>query len=106
MLGNLLKRALAPQATTYQGSGGWANSMGQVGRFGDGGNWAGSLVNEESTLGVPALFRGITLISDAIAGLPLHAYRDTTLITPTPSLLLRPNPPETRIETISTMVSL
>jgi len=105
MLGNLLKRALAPQANTYQGSGGWANSMGQVGRFGDGGNWAGSLVNEESTLGVPALWRGVTLISDAIAGLPLHAYRDTTLITPTPNLLLRPNPPETRIETISTMVS-
>jgi HK97 family phage portal protein len=56
-------------------------------------------------LGVPAIWRGITLISDAIGAMPLHAYRGDTLVKPTPNILLRPNPPCIRMETIAAMAS-
>ena len=66
---------------------------------------AGVIVDETSTLSVPGIWRAVTLISDAIGGLPLHAYRSEEYVDPQPNLLLKPVPTETRIETVSAMVA-
>lgn len=42
-----------------------------------GANVAGVNVNESSSLGLTAVYRAVSLISGAIAGLPLKTYRDT-----------------------------
>ena len=44
--------------------------------FGVGPNLAGVPVNEHTALGVSAFWRGVMLISQTIAGLPLKTYRD------------------------------
>ncbi len=102
MLNNLLKRQMQP-SVVYTNTG-YVDSLGRVGRFFEG-NWAGAYVDQDTALGVPAIWRGITLISDAIGAMPLHAYRGETQVTPTPNILLRPNPPHTRMETISAMAA-
>jgi HK97 family phage portal protein len=66
---------------------------------------AGVIVDETSTLSVPGIWRAVTLISDAIGGLPFHAYRSEEYVDPQPNLLQKPVPTETRIETISSMVA-
>ena len=66
---------------------------------------AGVIVDETSTLSVPGIWRGVTLISDAIGGLPFHAYRGEEYVDPQPNLLVKPDPTCTRIETISAMVA-
>ena len=66
---------------------------------------AGVIVDETSTLSVPGIWRGVTLISDAIGGLPFHAYRGEEYVDPQPNLLIKPDPYCTRIETISAMVA-
>jgi len=102
VLNNLLKRQFQP-SVVYSNTG-YVDSLGRVGRFFEG-NWAGVYVDQDTALGVPAIWRGITLISDAIGAMPLHAYRGEKLVTPTPNILLRPNPPHTRMETISAMAA-
>jgi HK97 family phage portal protein len=102
MLNKLLKRQF--QGSVVYTNTGYVDSLGRVGRFFEG-NWAGVYVDQDTMLGVPAIWRGITLISDAIGAMPLHAYRGDTLVTPTPNILLRPNPPCIRMETISAMAS-
>lgn len=98
MLNNLLKRA----KVSYP-SGASVDSYGRISRFPNE-TYAGTTVTTYSALSVPGLWRGITLISDAIGGLPIDAYRNGEQI-PTPPLLSRPNPPETRIETIAAAVA-
>jgi len=67
---------------------------------------AGVIVDERSTMSIPGVWRGVTLISDAIGQLPLHAYRKNgQYVNPQPLLLERPVPTETRMETLSAMVS-
>lgn len=67
---------------------------------------AGVIVDERSTMSIPGIWRGVTLISDAIGQLPLHAYRKNgAYVDPQPLILERPVPNETRIETVSAMVS-
>lgn len=102
MLGKILKRQIQP-STVYTNSG-FVDSLGRVGRFYEG-SWSGTFVDQETALGVPAIWRGITLIADAIGALPLYSYRNGKLVTPTPQILVRPNPPETRMETISAMAA-
>ena len=68
-------------------------------------NYAGVAVDTESTLSVPAIWRATTMIADSVGVMPLQAYRNDQKIDPTPRLLERPNPLETRIETISAMVA-
>ena len=68
-------------------------------------NYAGVAVDTESTLSVPAIWRATTMIADSVGVMPLQAYRNDQKIEPTPRLLERPNPLETRIETISAMVA-
>jgi HK97 family phage portal protein len=68
-------------------------------------NYAGVSVNAESALSVPAIWRATTMISDSVGVMPLHAYRNDQKLEPTPRLLERPNPLETRVETISAMVA-
>jgi HK97 family phage portal protein len=85
-------------------SSGYIDSLGRVGRFFEG-NWAGTYVDQNTALGIPAIYRGITLISDAIGALPLCAYRNKRKVVPTPQILLRPVPNETRMETISAMAA-
>ncbi len=102
MLNKLLKRQF--QGSVVYTNTGYVDSLGRVGRFFEG-NWAGVYVDQDTMLGVPALWRGITLISDAIGAMPLHAYRGDKLVRPTPSVLVRPHPPYTRMETISAMAS-
>lgn len=92
------------QPSVVYSNSGYADSLGRVGRFFEG-NWAGVYVDQDTLLGVPALWRGITLISDAIGAMPLHAYLDGEIVDPTPSILVRPNPPHTRMETIAAMAS-
>ena len=102
MLGRLLKRQIQP-STVYTSSG-YVDAIGRVGRFYEG-SWSGTYVDEQTALGVPAIWRGVTLIADAIGALPLHAYRNGRIVNPTPNILIRPNPPETRMETIAAMAS-
>jgi len=102
MLNKLLKRQF--QGSVVYTNTGYVDSLGRVGRFFEG-NWAGVYVDQDTMLGVPAIWRGITLISDAIGAMPLHAYRGDTLVRPTPNILLRPNPPCIRMETIAAMAS-
>jgi HK97 family phage portal protein len=83
---------------------GYIDSLGRVGRFFEG-NWAGTYVDQNTALGIPAIYRGITLISDAIGALPLCAYRNKRKVIPTPQILIRPVPNETRMETISAMAA-
>jgi HK97 family phage portal protein len=83
---------------------GYIDSLGRVGRFFEG-NWAGTYVDQNTALGIPAIYRGITLISDAIGALPLCAYRNKRKVIPTPQILMRPVPNETRMETISAMAA-
>jgi HK97 family phage portal protein len=102
MLGRLLKRQIQPSMVyTSQG---YIDSLGRVGRFFEG-NWAGTYVDQNTALGIPAIYRGITLISDAIGALPLCAYRNKREVLPTPQILMRPVPNETRMETISAMAA-
>ena len=66
---------------------------------------AGVIVDETSTLSVPGIWRAVTLISDAIGGLPFHAYRYEEYVDPQPNILVKPVATETRIETVSAMVA-
>lgn len=66
---------------------------------------AGVFVDTTTTLSVPGIWRGVTLISDAIGALPVHAYRSEKYVDPQPNILVRPVATETRIETISAMVA-
>jgi HK97 family phage portal protein len=66
---------------------------------------AGVWVDTSTALSVPGIWRGVTLIADAIGALPLHAYRSEEYVDPQPSILERPVATETRIETISAMVA-
>jgi HK97 family phage portal protein len=68
-------------------------------------NYAGVPVDTETTLSVPAIWRAVTMVSDSISTLPLHAYRNGQRLEPTPRILERPNPLETRVETIGAMVA-
>jgi len=102
MLGRLFKRQIQP-SVVYTSSG-YVDSLGRVGRAFQA-NWSGTYVDTNTALGVPAIYRGVTLIADAIGALGLHSYRNGRLVTPTPKLLERPNPQETRMETISAMAA-
>jgi HK97 family phage portal protein len=66
---------------------------------------AGVIVDETSTLSVPGIWRAVTLISDAIGGLPFHAYRSEEYVDPQPNILVKPVATETRMETVSAMVA-
>ena len=102
MLGRLLKRQIQPSMVyTSQG---YVDSLGRVGRFFEG-NWSGTYVDDKTALGIPAIYRGVSLIADAIGALPLCAYRNNRKVEPTPQILMRPNPVETRMETISAMAA-
>ena len=102
MLGRLLKRQIQP-SVVYTSSG-YVDSLGRVGRAFQA-NWSGTYVDTNTALGVPAIYRGVTLIADAIGALGLHSYRNGRIVKPTPQILIKPNPQETRIETISAMAA-
>ena len=102
MLGRLLKRQIQP-SVVYTSSG-YVDSLGRVGRAFQA-NWSGTYVDTNTALGVPAIYRGVTLIADAIGELGLHSYRNGRIVKPTPQILIKPNPQETRIETISAMAA-
>lgn len=59
-------------------------------------------------MGIPAAWRAAILISNLIGGMPFQAYRGlgaaSRRVEPTPPLLAQPSPPETAIETLSSMV--
>lgn len=102
MLGRLLKRQIQPN-TVYT-SQGYVDSLGRVGRFFQG-SWSGTYVDDKTALGIPAIWRGVTLISDAIGALPIHSYRNGIVVEPTPKILERPVPTETRMETFASMAA-
>ena len=102
MLGRLLKRQIQP-SVVYTSSG-YVDSLGRVGRAFQA-NWAGTYVDTNTALGVPAIYRGVTLLADAIGALGLHSYRNGERVDPTPPIFKRPNPQETRMETISAMAA-
>ena len=102
MLGRLLKRQIQPN-TVYTSSG-YVDSLGRVGRFFQG-SWSATYVDGKTALGIPAIWRGVTLIADAIGALPIHAYRQGELVYRTPKILDRPVPTETRMETYAAMAA-
>ena len=87
-----------PQPNSY------VDSLGRVSRYYNT-VYAGTFVDEATTLSIPGLWRGITLISDTIGALPIHAYRGDVRIEPIPPILERPYPKETRIETLCAMTA-
>ena len=97
----MLNRLLKKQT---QDRGAYVDSTGRISRTVLD-NYAGVAVDTETTLSVPAIWRATTMISDSIGVLPLHAYRNDQQLEPTPRLLERPYPLETRVETISAMVA-
>jgi len=98
----MLNRLLTRQKVTTP-SGASVDSYGRISRYPTD-TWAGTYVDTFSAISVPGVWRAVTLISDAIGGLPLQAYRNGQPID-TPPILSRPNPPETRMETISAAVA-
>ena len=62
-------------------------------------------VNDGTTLSIPAAFRCVQILSDSIATLPLKAVRNGQVIADTPQLLRRPDPQESRIDTIAALVT-
>ena len=67
--------------------------------------WAGVPVDTESALSVPAIWRAVTMISDTVGALSIHAYRNDQILEPTPRILERPYALETRVETFSAMAA-
>jgi HK97 family phage portal protein len=102
MLARLLKRQIQPN-TVYTSSG-YVDSLGRVGRFFQG-SWSATYVDGKTALGIPAIWRGVTLIADAIGALSIHAYRKGELVYQTPKILDRPVPTETRMETYAAMAA-
>ena len=82
----------------------YVDSLGRVSRYYNT-VYAGTFVDEQTTLSIPGLWRGVTLISDTIGALPIHAYRGDQRIEPMPPILERPYPNETRIETMSAIAA-
>lgn len=97
----MLNRLLNP---TKERRGAYVDSTGRVARITQD-TYAGVPVDTETALSVPAIWRAVTMVSDSISTLPLHAYRGGERLEPTPRLLDRPNPLETRVETIGAMVA-
>lgn len=97
----MLNRLLQPRT---ENRGAYVDNQGRISRTSVDSD-AGVLVDTESTLSVPAIWRATTMIADSVGVMPLHAYRNDQKLEPTPRLLERPNPLETRIETISAMVA-
>ena len=92
------------QNMPYGNPNSFVDSLGRVSRYYNN-VYAGTFVDESTTLSIPGLWRGITLISDTIGALPIHAYRGDTRLEPTPPILERPYPNETRIETLCAMAA-
>lgn len=101
-MASLFTRATVPSRVNI--GTGTVDAYGRVARFGDYVD-AGTFVDQDTAVTVSAIWRGINLIADSIGSLPLHAYKNGQRLEPTPNVLLRPNPPETRVETISAMVA-
>lgn len=99
---HLLAKLLTRQ-TYSTPSGASVDSYGRISRVGAISD-AGTFVDEYSALSIPGVYRGVNLIANAIGGLPLQDYRNGVRIE-TPPILSRPNPPETRIETLSAAIS-
>ena len=79
MLGRLLKRQIQP-SVVYTSSG-YVDSLGRVGRAFQA-NWAGTYVDTNTALGIPAIYRGVSLLADAIGALELNSYRKGRLVKP------------------------
>ena len=97
----MLNRLLQPNREQRQA---YVDAMGHIARI-TRDSYAGIEVDTETTLSVPAIWRAVTMIADSVGGLPLHAYRNDQKLEPTPRLLERPYPMETRVETISAMTA-
>ena len=98
MLNRLLQRPNQVRAVGY------VDSQGRISRpYQD--TYAGTLVDTETTLSVPAIWRAVTMVADSVGVLPIHAYRNDQRLEPTPRILERPNPLETRIETMSALTA-
>lgn len=97
----MLNRLLQPK---NQNRGAYVDSQGRISRtLTD--TYAGVPVDAATALSVPAIWRAVTMISDDVGALPIHAHRGLVKITPTPRILERPNPLETPMETYSAMAA-
>lgn len=69
--------------------------------FGDGGGPS----SYRGGMKIPGAWRAAVLLSDLLGGVPWHAFRDRAgqmaMVQPTPLLLEQPNPPDTRMTTLS-----
>lgn len=98
----MLNRLLTRQRITFP-NGNSVDGYGRISRnYVD--TWAGTYVDRWGALSVPGVWRGVNLIASAIAGLPIDAIRGGQVI-PTPPILSRPNPPETRFTTIQAAIA-
>lgn len=63
------------------------------------------VVSQETALSLTAFHRCVQLIADQVASLPLHAQKDGERLEKSPSLVQKPNPFESRQETIFAIVA-
>lgn len=72
-------------------------------------DWGTEAGEYRGGMGIPAAWRAARLIAGLIGGLPWHAYREgragepLVRIEPSPPVLEQPSPPETRVDTISSL---
>lgn len=69
-------------------------------------DWFGAGGPYRGAMGIPGSWRAANLIADLLGSVPWHAYRErrdrpAEKLVPTPSLLERPAPPDTRVTTFS-----
>ena len=68
-------------------------------------NLTGVMVDNSTSLGLVTFFRCVELISSTIGSLSLHVYRNGERVEPTPRIVIRPNPSETRLDTYSALIA-
>ena len=62
-------------------------------------------MTDSASLGVVTVYRCVELIASTLGSLSIHVYRNGERVEPTPRIVIRPNPTETKIDTYSALIT-